>query len=591
MNKRKSIIKESIKRCREMGLNPDVKRLRRRVDKTELHRRQKRHKFLLDAALPYMMLMAETFKECGSLTALLDSECCILKIVGPRKVLASRKKYGLVEGAFLCEEDAGTNAASLCLKTRKPFYVSGTEYFTKFLRNGSCFAAPVIDSGLLLGIIVIIHPNRKSHPHTFALVKTLAHLISREYTEITQGNFIISVCDLLNNGIVLTEQNGRVWYVNFRARQILEIGRGENIRGDFNIDLFSSNRISNEIVYSRRTKSSFMVTRKQYSNKFLFLFEPLKEKLEKDKKIKAVFAPYTTEDIIGLNEIKQKIRHLAMQDINILIVGESGTGKELIASALHNASHRAAARFVVVNCAAIPDTLFEAELFGYSKGAFTDARYDRVGRIEYASCGTLFLDEIGDLPFDVQGKLLRVLETKKVSPLGGNKEKKIDVRFIFATNRNLEKMVREGKFREDLYYRINTPVINIPPLRERKAEIPNLIEHILLKLKDNHHGFIAGLTEEAVSLLMEYDYPGNVRELEGIIRQAFLTCRKEYIDADDIGLKTGQPVSLKEKVRRYRANLVYETFLAHSRDVKKVSRLLDLSIRQVYRCIKEAEKN
>jgi transcriptional regulator with PAS, ATPase and Fis domain len=323
---------------------------------------------------------------------------------------------------------------------------------------------------------------------------------------------------------------------------------------------------------------------------FLFLFEPLEDELKKSGKLKSALAPYTFDDIIGLGKIKKNAKMLAVQDVNILILGESGTGKELLASAIHNASPRVSARFVAVNCGAIPETLFESELFGYKKGAFTDARFDRAGKIEYSSGGTLFFDEIGDLPLQIQAKLLRVIEDRNIVPLGGNESKKIDVRFVFATNCNLAQMVRDKKFREDLYYRINSPAIEIPPLRERKKDIKPLIDHFIAKFQDSYIRFISGVSEESMIKLMAYNYPGNVRELEGILRNAFYSSRGDKIEIGELQSAPRNEDSIEDTVKKYRIQLVYEYFLSLNQDINQTSEALGLSPRQIYRYIKEAKK-
>lgn len=305
----------------------------------------------------------------------------------------------------------------------------------------------------------------------------------------------------------------------------------------------------------------------------------------------AVFsASHTFDDIIGLKAIKTLAQRLARQDVDILLVGETGTGKDLFASAIHNGSLRCQGPFLVLNCAAITVTLCESELFGYKRGAFTDARTDREGKIIGASKGTLFLDEIGDLPPEVQGKFLRVLETKRVCPLGANEESEVDVRFIFATNRDLALMVREGRFREDLYHRINAPVINIPPLRERKAEIPELIDHFLREIKEKHSGSITGLTKSAMERIMAYDFPGNVRELKKMLLQAYLTCGKEYIDAEDLGIGNKGAGSIDEMMKQYKARLIHNTYLMNNQDVKKTCKMLKISRAQLYRYLKIARR-
>jgi PAS domain S-box-containing protein len=398
---------------------------------------------------------------------------------------------------------------------------------------------------------------------------------------------IVELLDSISSAVVLATRYGVTKYLNKRARDFLFLEEGQKIVGDFSVDLIAEKHITNEIVFSKKAERSFLVSRQEYQDMFLFLFQPLKDELKKKRMLRAKIAPYIFDDIIGLDGVKRLAQDLAVQDVNILILGESGTGKELLASAIHNASARAGKAFMPINCGAIPVTLFESELFGYKKGAFTDARNDRIGKIEFASGGTLFFDEIGDLPLYIQSKLLRVIEDKTIVPLGSNVRKKVDVRFIFATHRDLAQMVKKGRFREDLYYRINAPVIKIPPLRDRKKEIEKLVENALIKLEMNHHRFTTGISFEALSRLLAYDYPGNVRELEGILKNAYLACRHEQIEVDDLKLGRTYEVPVEERVKAYRARLVYGAYLAHGSDIELTGRALGLSSRQIYRYLKK----
>ncbi len=238
-------------------------------------------------------------------------------------------------------------------------------------------------------------------------------------------------------------------------------------------------------------------------------------------------------DIVSKNRkmtrLFEMIELLSDNDSTVLIQGESGTGKELLAKAIHSTGRRAEGPMVTVNCAAIPDQLLESELFGYKAGAFTDAKKDKPGRLALASGGTLFLDEIGDLSPTLQVRLLRVLQDKTYEPLGSVRSEKADVRILTATNKNLERMAEEGSFRRDLYYRINVVKLELPPLRERKEDIPLLIEHFVSKFNRLNQKEIQGPSPEALAVLMEHDYPGNVRELENIVEYASVVCRNGLV--------------------------------------------------------------
>lgn len=244
---------------------------------------------------------------------------------------------------------------------------------------------------------------------------------------------------------------------------------------------------------------------------------------------------YSCEDIISQSHRMQNLfailPNIAESNATVLIEGESGTGKELFARAIHNISLRKNKPFIAVNCGALPDTLLESELFGYKAGAFTDAKKDKPGRFTLAQGGTLFLDEIGDISTSIQVKLLRVLQDKTFEPVGGISQVKADVRIIVATNKKLDQLVKEGKFRDDLYYRINVLKLELPPLKARKEDIPLLVEHFVSRFNRLHNKNICCVTNEVTAALLSYDYPGNIRELENIIEHCFVLCEGEIIEA------------------------------------------------------------
>jgi DNA-binding NtrC family response regulator len=250
-----------------------------------------------------------------------------------------------------------------------------------------------------------------------------------------------------------------------------------------------------------------------------------------------VHSRFGFENIIGqsarMREIFELVAHVSDLAVNVLIVGESGTGKEMIARAIHQNSARAAKSFIPINCAAIPETLLESELFGYVRGAFTDARKDRRGLFQAASGGLLFLDEISEIPLSLQAKLLRVIEDKEVRPLGTNQSEKVDARLVSACNRDPELLVQEGRFRQDLYYRLNVIRMDLPPLRERVDDIPILIEHFMRKFSEQSQRKLDGIEPEALAALTNYHWPGNIRELEHTIERAVLLGKESRIGLQD----------------------------------------------------------
>jgi len=247
---------------------------------------------------------------------------------------------------------------------------------------------------------------------------------------------------------------------------------------------------------------------------------------------------YVFQDIIskndGMRQIFDTLPNIAQSDATVLIQGRSGTGKELFATAIHNLSPRADGPLVKVNCGALPETLLESELFGHVKGAFTDAKQGRMGRFQAAQGGTIFLDEIGDIALQLQVKLLRVLQHREFEPLGSERTVKVDVRVVAATNRDLERLVAEGRFREDLYYRLNVILINIPDLVERTEDIPLLVDHFIERFNNRMGRNLQRVTDEAMAALMRHPFPGNVRELENMLEHAYIVARGPNITAEDL---------------------------------------------------------
>jgi len=288
---------------------------------------------------------------------------------------------------------------------------------------------------------------------------------------------------------------------------------------------------------------------------------------------KELHKQYQFHDLISKSAKMQKVFDLAntiaKSNSNILILGESGTGKELLARAIHNESLRAAGPFVAVSCVALTETLLESELFGHEKGAFTDAVTQKKGKFELANKGTVFLDEIGDISPKLQLSLLRVLQEREFTRVGGTKSITVDVRIIAATNRDLKKAVDEEKFRDDLYYRLNVISIELPPLREHKEDVPLLVHHFIEKFNIEMGEKVERISEEALDLLMEYDWPGNVRELENVIERAMVITKGNLIKAEDLHLtpqvtkeegtaQRGKDKSIKSVEKKHIATILKE---------------------------------
>lgn len=316
--------------------------------------------------------------------------------------------------------------------------------------------------------------------------------------------------------------------------------------------------------------------------------EQLRE--ENRKLAEELRARFKFEGIVGssprMQEVLRVAAAVAPTDATVLIYGETGTGKEILARSIHDQSRRAEGPFVAINCGAIPETLLETELFGHEKGAFTSATGTRVGKFEAADGGTIFLDEVGDMSPAMQVKLLRVLQERTFERVGSNKPIRVDVRVIAATNKDLRHLVREGRFREDLFYRLSVVPIELPPLRERQEDIPLLAQHFLEKYRTKYGKSVTGFTPQAMRKMRRYPWPGNVRELEFAIERAVILCRTPEIWAEDLWLGGVEPEGRQERVPTLaeveRQHMVH--VLQHTEwNLEEAARVLGLSVAQLRR--------
>ena len=363
------------------------------------------------------------------------------------------------------------------------------------------------------------------------------------------------ILESISDGVFTVDHDWRVTSFNRAAEQITGIARKEAI-GKHCREVFRSNMCEGDCALHRTMKlgksfvdtSTFILNNegnripvvvctsllKDEQGVVLGGVETFRDMSVVDELRKQLGERYQVGDIVSRSPSMQNIFTLlplvAESDSTVLIQGETGTGKELMARAIHQLSRRRAKPFIAINCGALPDTLLESELFGYKAGAFTDATKNKPGHFAAAEGGAIFLDEISDVSPAFQVRLLRVLQDRKFQPLGSTKTVKADIRIIAATNKSLEELVKIGRFRQDLYYRVNVVKVDLPPLRERKEDIPILVNHFIFRLNRLQGKTVTGISPKALALLMAHDYPGNIRELENIIEHAFVLCPKGEID-------------------------------------------------------------
>jgi len=427
-----------------------------------------------------------------------------------------------------------------------------------------------------------------------------------------------TILDSVNEGVFTIDLNWRITSFNRAAERITGVSRDQAI-GISCSDVFRANICESACALKRTMAEGKSVGNamahiineagqqvpiristallKNKQGKVIGGVETFQDITRIEQLRKELEARYTFADIIGrstaMMDLFQILPRIAESDTTVLLEGASGTGKELFARAFHNLSSRKRKKFVAVNCGALPDTLLESELFGYKAGAFTGAGKEKPGRFAIADKGTLFLDEIGDISPAMQVRLLRVLQEKRFEPLGAVKSVDVNVRIIAATNKDLSRLVRSGKFREDLFYRIRVMQIKLPALKDRREDIPLLTDHLLSKLNRLKGKEIIGVSDTVLARLMEYDYPGNVRELENIMEHAFVLCNEDMIELRHLppehrlnDVSSGKEFKTATSLRTMERALIKQAVIRHGGSRKLAARELGVDTSTLYRKIK-----
>lgn len=526
---------------------------------------------LMETALPYMEKLHSFLQDESFWITLIDADGVILKLVGSNKILNELAATGLKEGS-----DRGCNAPycglfHLVYTYKKPFILSATEHASAIDDNLAGAACPIYShkTKQVLGFIAISGHWWDSHIHTLGLaiisaeaiskqlaLREVGHRVLKAHQSIQRMNRVLqTTVNSVDEGLLYCDSNGRVLIGNANAIVFLGLNEKSDIQGIYILPYIDSALTMDFVKAQIEEKNVFSCEIRCKHISLYCSIRPIEEQsgyiISLSKQIdahkKAVSLAYsnamfTFDSIIGshpsLEKVKTMARLVATYDSAVLITGESGTGKEMIAQAIHNASKRASAPFIAINCGAIPRTLIEAELFGYEKGSFTGAdKNGHPGKFELANGGTLFLDEIGDMPYDVQVSILRVLQTKEVIRIGGTKPIKIDVRIISATNRDLKDGIERKLFRQDLYYRLNVFPIEIPSLRERGDDIRELAIYFIDVYSKIYHKSVSGIAEEAENALLRHSWPGNIRELQNSIESAMILCQSNKIILQDLPIE------------------------------------------------------
>ena len=468
-------------------------------------------------------------------------------------------------GGRFDERFNGNTAMSTSVIENKPICLSGREHYCKVYYDYSTFASPIYINDEIVGVLSAIGLKSDMRNNCLGMIATAARAISTEYGSdelnkqiIEKNKYENAIVETLTDGVLIVDKDGFVTFMNQVGGEILcvdvenSIGKHISDVVDFQpviLNVFKTGKgyIDKEFLVTKRTgeKIHFIKTAVPIKDKdgniimVVDTFRKIKRVNKLFNKLNGAYANFSFEDIIGSRiEIKNcisKVKSAATSTSNVLVTGESGTGKELIVQSIHNYSDRREQPFVSINCAAIPRELLEAELFGYEPGSFTGAsKKGRMGKFELADGGTIFLDEISEMPVDMQVKLLRVIQERKLTRIGGNHVFDLDVRIIAATNKNLFEQCESGRFREDLYYRIDVLHISLPPLRDRMEDINELVEYFINKLSVDLDKEIIDISTSAMNKIMSYSWPGNVRQLENTIERAVNLCGGPVIGEEDI---------------------------------------------------------
>lgn len=546
---------------------------------------QERSRQLLEIAVPYMEILNRFLKPDCFWVTLVDDEGIVLKIVGSEQAVALANHTQLYEGSYRGPNVKYTGLFQACRYFNKPFQIVSTEHSSQVDDDLAGAASPIYDleTHQRIGIIGISGYWWETHTHTLGLAIMAAEAISQQFALRRRSKLLQSANQRLdtaleatNLGIVYFSTDGTILAVNRSAMDMLHstpLSKKDFItRSIFSYldDTITPERmvdITAEIQQAGEFRCDFVPKQRHQAlhssirsvsgeqDTYIMQLQRRSEfnKLVADSAIsKAVF---TFDQIIGtsppLVSVKETALAAAKYSPAVLILGESGTGKELFAQAIHNASPRFRGPFVPVNCGAIPKALLESELFGYEAGAFTGAQKDgKPGKFELANGGTLFLDEIGDMPYEAQVSLLRAIQSKEIVRIGGKKPIKINITVVAATNQNLEQQIRDRTFREDLYYRLNVFTLRIPPLRERREDIPLLATYFLDKYSRSFDKKLQGISDEALLMLSNYHWPGNVRQLENAIERAIIVSTGDLIQTRDLPQGICQSVNTNESVQQ-----------------------------------------
>ncbi|HDX9650823.1 sigma-54-dependent Fis family transcriptional regulator [Bacillus wiedmannii] len=578
MNER---ISESWHRCKQANVNPHMNKGQKILSSNIFQDQKKKSEIFLDIAIPQIQNMRKTIDELQMMALLIDPDGYVLSLSGNQQTLKRAKHINFIEGVKWTEAAVGTNAIGTALQIEEAIMISGTEHYSVASHSWSCAAAPIHnDDGKLIGVLDFSCPIEFSHPYMLGMVTSIAHAIEREcsirvhqnelhlihrFLDVIDSDEQVVICN--HRDVIVSASKKVRERVSNWSRMKLEDLIQNGLKPKLEVPVYSNDRMIGKCIYVKENKRGNLFSTSPFINGITF------------------------PGVIGASNAFQhtleEIKLVSPTDASVYVCGETGVGKEYVARAIHENSPRKNGPFIAVNCGSLPKELMESELFGYAEGAFTGARRQGYkGKFEQADGGTIFLDEIGEVPPEMQVALLRVLQERTVTPIGSSKEVPVNIRIITATHKDLLRLVEEGKFRQDLYYRLHVYPLYVPSLIERKEDIPYFIQHFCERKNWN-----VVFPKSICNQLSQHTWPGNIRELLNVLERIYILSQGREICEKQISFllqtmmgnqhqlelqaenKTEHTLNFREKIQR---DSMIEALEKTNGNVSLAAKLLDV---------------
>ncbi|PFZ76766.1 sigma-54-dependent Fis family transcriptional regulator [Bacillus toyonensis] len=574
-------ISESWHRCKQANVNPHMNKGQKILSSNIFQEQKKKSEIFLDIALPQIQNMRKTIDELQMMALLIDPDGYVLSLSGNKQTLKRAKHINFIEGVKWTEAAVGTNAIGTALEIEEAIMISGTEHYSVASHSWSCAAAPIHnDDGKLIGVLDFSCPIEFSHLYMLGMVTSIAHAIEREcsirvhqnelhlihrFLDVIDSDEQVVICNH-RDVIVSASKSVRKRVTNWSRMKLEDLMR-YGLETKLEIPVYSNERMIGKCMYLKENK--------QMNTYSAFTF------------IKGITFSGVTGTSKAFQHTLEEIKLVSPTDASVYVCGETGVGKEYVARAIHENSPRKDGPFIAVNCGSLPKELMESELFGYAEGAFTGARRQGYkGKFEQANGGTLFLDEIGEVPSEMQVALLRVLQERTITPIGSSKEVPVNIRIITATHKDLLRLVEEGKFRQDLYYRLYVYPLYVPSLLERKEDIPYFIQHFCERKNWN-----VVFPKSICNQFLQHTWPGNIRELVNVLERIYILSQGREICEKRIAFllqtmmgnqqqlelqvenKTEHTLNFREKIQR---DSMIEALQKTNGNVSLATKLLDV---------------